>query len=88
MTTLPRIWNYEESVSWMDTMEWLCFNYLIFPDDIVDGYTKDIGKEVYKNWRFTRVLPENEIYFGNCLLPGINKEMYEEYKCKMKIKEI
>lgn len=77
------MWNDKERLEYCDAMEYLYREWGNFPTFVPGGGpTKEISQQYYKNWRFV-LTPENEIVFGNCLVPGITREAYQQFVATM-----
>lgn len=72
-------WNDKERLEYCDAMEYLHMRWGKFPDSVPQGGpTPEISREYWRDWRFV-LTPENEIVFGNCLIPAVTREAFEAY---------
>lgn len=64
-------------------MEYLYEEWGNFPCFVPGGGPhRTISREYFKNWRFV-LTHEGEIVFGNCLIPGITRAAFLEFKAVM-----
>lgn len=72
--------SYKEAAEYTDAMEYLIKHFDEFPTRVPQGGpTPEISVAYHKSHRFV-LTPDGEIVFGNCLIPGINKAEFEEYR--------
>lgn len=75
--------SYKEAAEYTDAMEYLIKHFDEFPERIPQGGpTPEISVAYHKNHRFVQT-PEGEIVFGNCIIPGVNAEEFENYRKSM-----
>lgn len=74
-----KTWDKKDCTEWFSAMDWLSSNLFSFPDEIEEGYIKDIGFCLYKNWKFVKCL-DGEIVFGNMVIPAITKQDFDNYR--------
>lgn len=83
MSIKSGIWSDKERLEYCDAMEYLFEEWGNFPMFIpCGGPTKEISRQYWKNWRFIMTL-QGEIVFGNCLIPGITREDYQQFMTTM-----
>lgn len=74
---------YEDTVHYTDGIEWLIQNYDEFPETVPPGMCLEISDPVWMDWRFVLSLPDYEVVFGNCIIPGVTREIFNAYKRKV-----
>ena len=57
-------------------VQWLTANVPVFPDYIPDEIAEEIGPDLFYGWRFVRASDDGQIYFANCIEPGIGEEEF------------
>jgi hypothetical protein len=69
-----------EQLSYWDAMDFLYKNYSQFPSSIPSGGPhEDISIPYFKSHRFIKC-DSGEIVFGDCIVPGINRNEFIEYR--------
>lgn len=62
--------------NWLDAMQYLIDNY----DDFPESMDVDIQLDAqFRNFRFIRHT-SGEIFFANCIQPGISKDDFDNFK--------
>lgn len=72
--------SYNDSLAFYDALDWLVKNFEEFPTEILGNGLKDISIAYYKSYRFVVSVPDEELVFSDCRLPGITEQMFNEYK--------
>ncbi|TXE58989.1 hypothetical protein [Serratia nematodiphila] len=72
--------DYKQAIAYTDAMEFLISHYAEFPAKVPSGGPcAEISNALHKNHRFI-LTPEGEVVFGDCIIPGINAEEFNEYR--------
>lgn len=72
----------QEQVNYWDAIEYLYQNWGVFPSSVpAGGPSPEISQCYWKSHRFI-LTTKGEVVFGDCIVPGINKQEFEEY-CKI-----
>ncbi|KGA31143.1 MULTISPECIES: hypothetical protein [Pectobacterium] len=75
--------SYKETLEYTDAMEYLINHFAEFPEFVpAGGPTKEISVPYYKSHRFV-LTPEGKVVFGDCMVPGINAQEFNEYRQKV-----
>ncbi|MFV9079553.1 hypothetical protein ABQ397_25065 [Serratia fonticola] len=75
--------SYSETVAYTDAMEYLIRHFEEFPESVpVGGPAVDISVPYHRNHRFV-LTTEGEIVFGDCIIPGITAQDFNEYRQKV-----
>lgn len=75
--------SYSETVAYTDAMEYLIQHFAEFPASVPPGGPAvDISVPYHRNHRFV-LTTEGEIVFGDCIIPGITAQDFNEYRQKV-----
>ena len=72
--------SYKDAAAYTDAMEYLIKHFDEFPAKVPQGGPiPEISVSYYKSHRFV-LTPEGEVVFGDCMVPGINKADFDNYR--------
>lgn len=72
--------DYKHAIAYTDAMEFLISHYAEFPEKVpTGGPCAEISDALHKNHRFI-LTPDGEVVFGDCIIPGIKAEEFNEYR--------
>ncbi|MEN4830027.1 hypothetical protein [Pantoea vagans] len=72
--------SYKDAAAYTDAMEYLLKHFNEFPASVPSGGPiPEISVTYFKSHRFV-LTPEGEVVFGDCMVPGINKSDFDNYR--------
>lgn len=70
----------KDSVEYTDAMEYLIKHFDEFPAKVPPGGPTPEISVTYWRWHRFVLTPDGEIVFGDCLIPGINADEFNDYR--------